>query len=115
MRPVKINIQATEAIIYSLAAIAKIFFEALVANFTKTITFQEVIKWFQEHQNLKLAKKDNLAFTLLNVNQNGQYVICQGIFNQHQGEIIAGEKIQGQKIDPELLAVHQGKLLAIYE
>lgn len=115
MRPVKTNDLAIQEIIYSLVAIAKIFFDAVVANFTRTITFQEVIKWFHDHKNLKLAKKDNLAFTLLNTTEDGQYAVCQGIFNQGKGEIIAGEKLQGQKIDPELLAVHQGKILAIYE
>jgi hypothetical protein len=115
MHPVKINDQGIQEIIHSIVAIAKMFFDAVVAHFTRTITFQEIVRWFHEHKSLKLANKNYIAFTLLSTNYNNEYVVCQGIFDKQQGEIIAGEKLQGQKIDPELLAVHQGKTLVIYE
>ncbi len=77
------------------------------------ITFKQIANWFKERKKLKESDKDNIAFTLKQELDSGNYVVCQGIFNTKTEELLDGQKLQG-KVDEELEAQHQGRPLVIY-
>ena len=78
------------------------------------ITYRQIIDWFVQRKQFKNAHRDTIAFTLKQPEGN-QWVIFQGFFNVKTEELLAGRKLLGYHIDPELEEIHQGKALVIYE
>ena len=50
--------------------------------------------------------KDNLAFTIRDKLNNGNYQVVQGIFNDRTGNVIKEITIEAEEIDEELKQIH---------
>lgn len=79
------------------------------------IHYKEIIAWFQKRNDLKVADKENIAFTLKQKLETGDYKVIQGIFNQRTEDILEGRAMQSEKLDQEFEEAHEGKELLIYE
>lgn len=71
------------------------------------LAYEEIIDWFDEYLDTIHSSKNNLAFTIKNELENGNYQIVQGIFNQRTGDMIESREIEAEEIDEELLEVHE--------
>lgn len=87
------------------------FFETIVVE---VITCQLIFKWFQTKLTLKQSDTNNIAFTVKGKLENGNYNICQGIFNTTTEDLLHGIKWEGKEIDEELEKLHQDRPLVIY-
>lgn len=79
------------------------------------LTYQLVIDWFQEREELVESDIDNIAVTLKELYQTGNYKIVQGVFNTRTNEVVTGRKIHAQKIDQPLDEKHRDQQLVIYQ
>lgn len=97
-----------------IAFAAKAFFICLAVVIVAVITFKIIRTWFESRRKLVESDKNIVGFTLKEKLENGDYAVCQALFNRQEGEILDGQKIQGRQIDRELEEIHQGKALVIY-
>ena len=70
------------------------------------LTLQEIMDWFSQHFNVLQKNKDNLAFSIRDKLDNGNYQIVQGIFNDRTGDVIEERNIETEEIDRELEQTH---------
>jgi hypothetical protein len=87
----------------------------LVAITVLIISYQKIIEWFRNRQNLKEQDKANIAFTLTEHLANGDYEVVHGIFNKDTSELLDGEKQRSHNIDAELAKAHEKHELVLYE
>jgi hypothetical protein len=79
------------------------------------LKWQQIVDWFRGKRKLKESDKANIAFTIKNAQETGNYNVVQGIFNTDSGEVLDGQKYQAKQISEELEDAHRGKDLVIYE
>jgi hypothetical protein len=89
-------------------------FVGIAAVTVFVINYKTIINWFRAKKTLKQSDKNNIAFTLKQELENGNYNVCQGIFNTETEELLEGVKWEGKQIDEELANKHQGKPLVVY-
>ena len=77
--------------------------------------YEEIIKWFRSRNDIKEADKANIAFTIKQRLNSGDYKIVQGIFNKRNETILDGHVIQAKELDKDLADAHEGKELVLYE
>lgn len=70
------------------------------------LTLQEIMNWFSQHYNILHKNKDNVAFTIKDKLENGNYQVVQGIFNDRTGNVIEERTIETEAIDEELKQIH---------
>lgn len=70
------------------------------------LTLQEIMNWFSQHYNILHKNKDNVAFTIKDKLENGNYQVVQGIFNDRTGNVIEEKTIETEAIDEELKKIH---------
>jgi len=78
------------------------------------LTFEEISNWFADRQALVESDKDNLAFTLQQKLESGEYSTVQGVFNKRTHAIPAARTITSQRIDAQLADTHAIHELALY-
>jgi hypothetical protein len=99
----------------TLAVIAAIKLIILVAVFITVLTFQFIIDWFQQTEELVQSDKDNIGITIKEHYEAGDYKIVQGIFNTRTNKVVEGRRIQSKKIDQKLDEKHSDQILVIYQ
>lgn len=78
------------------------------------LVFAQLIDWFKSREELVLADKDNIAFTLQQKLAAKKYKTVQGIFNRRTSTIVDGRNIVSDTIDAELAQYHRDEELVIY-
>lgn len=78
-------IQGTINFINALIEITTEFFTTIMSLITSATSFREIVRWFHNHEQLKFSDRNNIAFTLITESSADNYVVCQGIFNKHEG------------------------------
>jgi len=96
-----------------LAALAGFAIGAVIV--VVILKWDYIINWLRSRQQLKESDKANVAFTLKERIETGDYVVIEGIFNKRTNEILDAEKVQAKNLDEKLAKVHQNSDLAIYE
>lgn len=71
------------------------------------LAYEEIIDWFDERLDTIHSSKNNLALTIKDELENGNYQIVQGIFNNKTGNWIESREIEAEEIDEELLDIHE--------
>lgn len=99
----------------ALPLVLKALAATAVITFVATITLDLVIKWFQSRSKLKKSDKNNIAFTLKDEMDKGNYVVYQGIFNKETNEVLDSQRLESKNMDTQLEQLHQDKQLVIYE
>jgi hypothetical protein len=79
------------------------------------VYYQDIVKWFRTRNDIKEADKDNIAFTIKDLTENGDFKIVQGIFNKRTETVVDGQVIQAKDVDADLVATHGNKKLVVYE
>jgi hypothetical protein len=88
---------------------------ALKTIFTKFLSWLRILGWFRKKEPVKNSDPDNLALTLQEKLNNGKFSTVMGIFNARTGELVDGEVISSEQIDPQLAEVHRNNELVVYE
>ncbi len=78
------------------------------------LTYQQVVTWFVERTAIKRAKQSNVAFTLVEKLQNGDYKTVQGVFDTQTATLVDGKAWESRSIDQDLAEIHSTEELAIY-
>ncbi|GHV85527.1 hypothetical protein AGMMS50230_11350 [Spirochaetia bacterium] len=78
------------------------------------LNWDRIIEWFRSRQNLKQSDKDNIAFTLKEKWESGQYGTVQGIFNTRTGELLDAEKTHAKSVDEKVAEIHSKEELVLY-
>jgi hypothetical protein len=79
------------------------------------LKFEDILDWFRDKKKLKETDKANIAFTIKNAQETGNFNVVQGIFNTESGEVLDGQKYETEELDDELKQRHKDKALVIYE
>jgi hypothetical protein len=79
------------------------------------LKWKAILDWFRGKRKLKEADKANIAFTIKNAQETGNFNVVQGIFNTDSCEVLDGQKYEAKKLDDELEQHHNGKDLVIYQ
>jgi hypothetical protein len=87
----------------------------LVAIVVPLLIWKDIVDWFRGKRKIKEADKANIAFSLKNSLENGNYEVVQGIFNPNSEELLDGQKFQAENLDEQLVAAHKDKELVLYE
>jgi hypothetical protein len=88
---------------------------ALAVVVLAIIYYDDIVKWFRARNDIKVADKDNIAFTIKQRLENGDYKVVQGIFNKRTDDLVEGHAMQSEKLDEELERQHESNELVIYE
>lgn len=91
-----------------------LLFKVLPVIVSAVILYNTIKKWFQSRNAIKMADRDNIAFSIKEKLTSGDYKVVQGIFNHRSDEIVDGQVIQGGRLDSELQRAHQDKDLVLY-
>lgn len=78
------------------------------------ITYQVIIEWFQENEELVDSDADNIAVTVRDLFETGNYALVQGVFNTRNNKVVAGRKLQASKVDDQVASLHREKVLVVY-
>ncbi len=81
-----------------------LFIGSLILAF---LSYEEIMNWFYDYLDTLHTSKNNLAFTIKDDLENGNYQIVQGIFNQRTGNIIEDRVIEAEEIDDVVLEIHE--------
>jgi hypothetical protein len=79
------------------------------------VYWDDIVNWFQSRNNLKVADRDNIAFTIKDRMASGEYTVIQGIFNKRTEEILDGRKMRTKALDSQFDRAHKDQDLVIYE
>ncbi len=78
------------------------------------LTYQLILDWFLENEELVQSDMDNIAVTVKELFETGNYVIVQGVFNTRANKVVAGRKIQAKKVDDKVAELHRDQILVVY-
>ena len=98
-----------------------LIFWILGAVATATVIFviclfwNKIVEWFRNRNDIKNKDRDNIAFTLQQKLDSGNYKTVQGIFNQGSNTMLDSTVIEHEQMDRELASNHQGQELVIYQ
>lgn len=94
-------------ILKAVAALAVVMFVA--------ISFDEIVQWFRSRNGIKEADKDNIAITIKQRLDNGEFRVVQGIFNKRTDALAEARVMQARQLDPAFENVHRDTELVVYE
>jgi hypothetical protein len=98
---------STRLILQALTEIAiTVFKEVLI------LVLPEIINWFIDWAD-SIGEHD-LAFTLRQEINGGQYTVVQGIFDQRTDTVKKARRIRAERLDAQVQQVHARNGLAIY-
>lgn len=100
---------------FTIAAIITAFKVITLVAVLFLLTYQLIVDWFQENETLVQSDIDNIAVTLKELYQTGNYRIVQGVFNTRTNEVVAGRRLHSQRINQELDEKHRDHQLVIYQ
>lgn len=81
----------------------------------QTIRYEEIVLWFQAHNDTMKADKDNVAATVVKRVEDGSYRVIQVVFNKRTQLVVEGRVIEAEVLDESFEAVHEGNDLVLYE
>jgi D-arabinose 1-dehydrogenase-like Zn-dependent alcohol dehydrogenase len=87
----------------------------IAAIFIARLVIEEVVNWFRSKSDIKLANKNNIAFTLQKKLNSGNFKTVQGVFDTGRSQIRAARAIESERMDPEMQNLHRGNELVVYE
>lgn len=88
---------------------------ALAILFVILLLYKRVISYLQARQSLKESDAENIAFSINQRLQSGNYKTVYGIFNKEKSKILEAEAVESEKIDQEMANMHKENELAIME
>ena len=97
-----------------LGTLISLFVGAAVI-YAAILTVNTVINWFQSRAALVNSDRDNIAFTIRERLNSGEYALYQGIFNKRTEQLVEGQKLVGERLDSELSQMHRDKTMVVYQ
>jgi hypothetical protein len=77
------------------------------------LNYERIIDWFLKRKKLKESDKENIAFTLQEKLENGNFKTIEGIFNKRDNKVLEAEVTEAKEIDEKLAKLHnkEGELV----
>ncbi|MCK5800064.1 MAG: hypothetical protein KAI47_22895 [Deltaproteobacteria bacterium] len=79
------------------------------------IAYDAIIDWFASRNAIKMADKANIAFTLKEKLDSGNYKVVQGIFNKRDEQIVDSRAVNSASMDKKIMHAHRHNELVLYE
>lgn len=96
-----------EAILYALT---QFIIEVIITLLL--VSLAAIVDWFLGISNT--IDEEDLAFTLKQDLNNGEFTIVQGLFDQSTGKVETARRINGKQLDPKLAQAHNRDRLVLY-
>lgn len=95
-----------------LAAMAA---KAIIAKPIDELSFEIVVDWFRNRNELKKSKDSIIAFTLMQKVEIGGFKTVQGVFDQELNNVLDHVVYLHAAMDAKLSEIHEDKELVLYE
>ena len=98
-----------------LAAIGAIMIAPIIFHIV-LLTLALVIEWFDNYRYIVLSDPDNIAFTVKESLESGNYKVVQGIFNKRTSKVKEKEVkvMEAEDLDEDFKKKHEKHKVAIY-
>jgi hypothetical protein len=103
-----------DPITISILVAATVFLAGAVVVFIAYLTYNFIVNWFRKRSAIKEEDKANIAFTIKETLDSGNYKLVQGIFNTSTEEIVDYQVIETEELDNDLDEIHSDNELALY-
>lgn len=85
----------------------------VIATFV-ILLMADVSGWFETRTTLYMSDADNIAVTVKEHWQSGNYKTVQGIFNTRTNRLADAHRITSQDVDDELKRLHENTPMVVY-
>lgn len=99
---------------FGISTLISLFIGAAVI-YAAILTVNAVVDWFRSRAALVNSDQDNIAFTVKERLNNGDFALYQGIFNQRTEQLIEGQKMVGEELDGQLAQLHREQTMVVYQ
>ena len=100
---------------FKLAAAVKALLAAgAIVAVVSILSWERLKEWFQARQALTEADADNVAFSLAEKMDSGQYKTVYGVFNKRKETLVEAEAVISKSLDEELRQHHLRDPLVVY-
>ena len=99
---------------FGISTLISLFIGAAVI-YAAILTVNAVVDWFKSRAALVNSDRANIAFTVKERLNNGDFALYQGIFNQRTEELLEGRKLVGEELDGQLAQMHGDKSMVVYQ
>ncbi len=104
-----------DPITVSLLIAASVMLAGAAVVFIAYLTYNFIVNWFRNRSAIKEQDKDNIAFTIKEAMQSGNYKVIQGIFNTRTEEFVESQVIETKELDNDLNYLHSDTKLVLYD
>jgi hypothetical protein len=94
-----------------IAALAMLAVEVVVIAY---LTYNFIVNWFRNRSPIKEQDKDNIAFTLKENLESGNFRLVQGVFNPSTEKLVDGRVIETKELDEKMSELHSENKLVVY-
>jgi hypothetical protein len=78
------------------------------------LTYNFIVNWFRNRSAIQEQDKDNIAFTIKENLQSGNYTVVQGIFNRRTEELVDSQVIETKELDNKMSEIHSENKMVLY-
>jgi hypothetical protein len=78
------------------------------------LTYNFIVNWFRNRSAIQEQNKDNIAFTIKENLQSGNYTVVQGIFNRRTEELVDSQVIETKELDNKMSEIHSENKMVLY-
>ena len=78
------------------------------------LTMKEVLDWFRARNRLLQSDRANVAKTIVESLNNGNYKVVQGVFNTRSSRMLESRTLEAAHLDSELARLHNGRREVIH-
>jgi hypothetical protein len=78
------------------------------------LTYNFIVNWFRNRSAIQEQDKDNIAFTIKENLQSGNYKVVQGIFNRRTEELVDSQVIETKELDNKMSEIHSENKIVLY-
>jgi len=86
----------------------------LVSQIKTSVSYEDVVGWFESHASMKAETPALVAFTLLE-SDKGQVRLIQGLFSKESSNVVAGRIWRADKLDARLAEAHAESAVVVFE
>jgi len=79
------------------------------------LLFADVLGWFEARSTLRASDADNIAVTIKECWDSGNYRTVQGVFNTRTSQLADARRVKSQDVDDELRRLHADKPMVVYQ
>jgi hypothetical protein len=97
-----------------VSAVKALFVTGAILAVVSVLTWDRIQAWFKQREALYKSDTDNIAFSLVEKIEQGQFKVVYGLFNKRTQHLIEADAVAAESLDQTLLEYHDKEPLVIY-